>query len=669
MRVLKVSVYLQAMKKIFYTIICCFISLMSLAQSDYDNGDPNQRDPHREGFDQDSTKEQKYVPNIRKAWKWMQNGVYKKYIPIDTLIDGIHNYNVIFKNSVSNTYLGNFPSPYISDIFILRPKGEDFLPLDRVRDYIFRPEDALDYNTTTPFTQLNYFNGGGRGKSENLVDVWHIQNIRPFWNAGFRYNLLSADGAYSHQKSKTYNFAFFSSYEKDRIAISMFINQNVGHYAENGGIENLSDIRDTSLDPKVVGTNLVLEPRNNFFNFNFKVLAQYNIGKGKEIITRVDSVKMDTTTSYPMKATFDFKIEDNQYKFKEETVEENFFKNTYINTVSNSDKIKNRDYNIGTKLIINEHPKYKYLPGVYAGLNFKYLSYEQRTSLDTINNFGSSKYTGTYLTAGTFNMDSTTLFNFDIYGSFCLLGDYTADYTLGGEIIQYLNKGRNSSITVNALLETKTSNHFYSRYFGNHNVWENNFSKIHAYNLKGYYTNKRLRTEVGVALNNTKNYIYFDTEAAPRQYDGDLMIFTAWIKQHFKLGNFHFDQKVYYQVCNKEDIVALPEIALYSHNYYQNRLFKKVLGLQIGLDLFYNTSFYANAYEPSIMQFYNQNIEKTGNYPKLDVFLTLNIKRADLFVKYEHINEFIGNRNFFSAYTYPINPAKFKFGIRWNFFD
>ena len=126
---------------------------------------------------------------------------------------------------------------------------------------------------------------------------------------------------------------------------------------------------------------------------------------------------------------------------------------------------------------------------------------------------------------------------------------------------------------------------------------------------------------------------------------------------------------MYYQICNKDEVLQLPKVALYSHNYYQNRLFKKVLGLQIGLDLFYNTSFYSNTNDPSIMQFYNQDIEKTGNYPKLDVFLTLNIKRADLFVKYEHANERLGSRDYFSAYTYPINPAKVKFGIRWNFFD
>ncbi len=665
MRVLKVSVYLQAMKNIFYTIICCFISLTAFAQSDFSDDESD-----RMNTLQDSVQEQEYVPHHRLTWQWVHNGVYKKFYSIDTLQDGLQNTNLIFKHSVSNTYLGNFPSPYISNIYILRPREEDFLPMDRLRDYFFKPEDALDYNTTTPFTQISYFNGGGRGKTEDWLDVWHIQNIRPYWNAGFRYNLISADGAYSYQKSKTYNFSFFSSYEKDRAAISMFINQNMGHITENGGIENLGDIRDTSLDPKVIGTRLVMEPRNNLMNFNFKALAQYNIGNPKEIVTPRDTVTFDTTITYPMKFALALKVEDNRYQFKESSVETDFFTDTtYISTQANSDKIQNRKYEIDAKFILNEHPKYKYLPGVYAGLKFKYLNYEQRISLDTINNIGKSKYSGTYLTAGTFNMDSTTLFNFDVWGSFCLAGDYSADYSLEGELIQYLNKGRNSSVTVHALLETQTPNRYYLQYQGNHDQWENSFDKIHAYNLNGHYTNKRLRTEIGIALNNTKNYIYFDSTAMPRQYDGDLIVFTAWAKQIFRLGHFYFDQKVYYQTTNKENILPLPQIALHSHNYYQNRFFKQALGFQMGVDVFYNTSFYAYAYDPAIMQFYNQHIEKNGNYPKMDVFITLNIKRACLFVKYEHFNEFFGNRNYFSAYTYPINPAKLKFGIRWNFYD
>ena len=84
----------------------------------------------------------------------------------------------------------------------------------------------------------------------------------------------------------------------------------------------------------------------------------------------------------------------------------------------------------------------------------------------------------------------------------------------------------------------------------------------------------------------------------------------------------------------------------------------------------FTTQNYADNYMPSIMQFYNQRERKTGNYPKLDVFLNLRIKRADIFVKYEHINYLLKNHgDFFSAADYPINPGMLKFGIKWDFFD
>ena len=84
--------------------------------------------------------------------------------------------------------------------------------------------------------------------------------------------------------------------------------------------------------------------------------------------------------------------------------------------------------------------------------------------------------------------------------------------------------------------------------------------------------------------------------------------------------------------------------------------------LQTGIDVFYNTKFYADNYMPSIMQFYNQRERKTGNYPKFDVFLNLRIKQA--------AKTFPVTPNSTPlAADYPINPGMLKFGIKWDFFD
>ncbi len=652
------------MKKLVYILALCFISHIGLCQNEYDH------DPSMEGQDhshQQDSVEKSNVKHFRKSWKWEHEGVYKKEVALDTLMDGIQNYNYIFKKSIANTYLGGFPSPYVSDIFIRRDAVEDFYPLTDIRAYLFKPTDALNYNNTTPFTQLIYFNGGSRGKAETLLDVLHMQNIRPFWNAGFRYNLMSNDGRYMNQKSKAYNFSFFSTYERNRLAISLFVNQNNGFFTENGGVTDRSYVRDSSEKAENIRVNLSPGTTNNYRNFNFYTHIQYNIGKKKETVHATD-----TSYTYPAKAIVAFTAEDNEHQFKEQTANILFFPNTYIDSTQSYDPTTNHVYRISTKLVVNEHPKYKYLPGIYAGLDFKYLDYRQRVTYDTASNiqtFGTDKFTGTYLTAGIFNVDTSALLNFDVHGSLCIVGDYIGNFLLKGFIQQAFNKAKSRYIQADAKIELKEVNPFLNFYFGNHDRWDNNFNAIKTLNIEGKYVDMKTRSEIGVAISNTFSYIYFDTTSMPVQTSKPLMVFTIWGRQIFKAGHFYFDQTIYCQQSNHDNILALPLISLYSHNYYQNMLFKNALGFQAGFDIFYNTSFFANNYMPSIQQFYNQKEGKTGNYPKLDVFINLHIKRADIFVKYEHLNYYFSDGNYFSAYDYPINPAMLKFGVRWNFLD
>lgn len=625
-----------------------------------------QEGQEREGEEEDGERDsipESNVKHFRKTWVWEHNGVYKREVPLDTLFRGIHNYNYIYQQSIANTYLANFPSPYESEVFIFREQEQDFSPLNNIRAFLFKPEDGLHYNSTTPFTQLKYFTGGGKGKNETMLDVWHAQNIRPYWNAGFRYNLLSSDGRYMNQRSKAYNMSFFSSYELDRVAASFFVNQNNGHFNENGGVSDRNIVRDSSWNAEDIPVNLS-EVKNSYRNFNFNAQFQYNIGGRRELIG-----KTDTSYSYPAKAVMTLTVEDNEHRFRENIVNTDFFPVSYIDSVKNVDVQSNKVYHVSTKFMLNEHPRLKYLPGAYAGLDFKYLDYTGRTSLDTINNYGSTKYTGTYLTAGIFNVDTNATFNFDVAARLCVLGDYAGNFNLKGYLQQYLSRKDSSYVRVDANIELKNASHFFTRFVGNHAYWVNDFKAVKRLDVQGKYVNPRLRTEVGVGLSNTFEYIYFDTSALPVQNGKNLMVLTGWVKQNFRAGKFYFDQTVYCQKSSDDKVLSLPTIAVYSHNYYQNHLFKKALEFNIGFDMYYNTAFYADNYSVSTMQFYNQRTERTGNYPKFDVFVNFRVKRMDIFAKYEHVNYYITNGEYFSALDYPINPAMFKFGLRWNFFD
>jgi len=72
---------------------------------------------------------------------------------------------------------------------------------------------------------------------------------------------------------------------------------------------------------------------------------------------------------------------------------------------------------------------------------------------------------------------------------------------------------------------------------------------------------------------------------------------------------------------------------------------------------------------PATGLFYNQVEKKLGNYPYLDLFLNLKLKRTRFFLKLEHVHSGLLNANYFGALHYPMNARMFKFGLSWTFYD
>jgi len=383
----------------------------------------------------------------------------------------------------------------------------------------------------------------------------------------------------------------------------------------------------------------------------------------------MDSTRMDSIITYPAKFIFSINIEDDEHSFRESTVNNEFFRNTYYTDLTETlDKQTARIYRLSAKFVLNEHPKYKYLPGLYAGLDHENLEYKKIMNL-TDTTFSSKKYSNTYLNLGTFKIDTTSLINYDINAKFCVIGDYIGSLNIDGYIMQYFSKKRDNYFKISGKLYTKNVNTFLQDYVGNHDEWHNDFKNTKVISLKGKYVNKKYKIEAGLGVNSLFKHVYFDTIAQPIQASKNITILSGWIKKSFIVRHFHFDQQVYFQKSSQEEILDLPKITIYSSNYYQNYAFKKALRLRIGLDLYYHTEFFSHNYMPSTMQFYNQVEEKMGNYPKVDIFLDFRIKRADLFLKYEHASYYISNRNSFSALNYPINPPMLKFGLKWRFYN
>jgi len=75
-----------------------------------------------------------------------------------------------------------------------------------------------------------------------------------------------------------------------------------------------------------------------------------------------------------------------------------------------------------------------------------------------------------------------------------------------------------------------------------------------------------------------------------------------------------------------------------------------------------------NAYDPLLAEFYVQNENEFGGFPRLDFFINLKIKQTRIFLKAEHFNSSFTGYDYYSSPSYPYRDFVVRFGIVWNFF-
>lgn len=76
--------------------------------------------------------------------------------------------------------------------------------------YMYSLDNTRFFKTTKPFTQLTYLLASGK---EQVISLLHTQNIRPNWNAGIQYRLISSPGFFQTQNTNNNNYRFFSNYQ------------------------------------------------------------------------------------------------------------------------------------------------------------------------------------------------------------------------------------------------------------------------------------------------------------------------------------------------------------------------------------------------------------------------------------------------------------------------
>lgn len=200
----------------------------------------------------------------------------------------------------------------------------------------------------------------------------------------------------------------------------------------------------------------------------------------------------------------------------------------------------------------------------------------------------------------------------------------------------------------------------------NHFIWKNDFGKTRKFRVGGRLGIDRTRTFINAGFENLQNYIYFGPDALPVQHGGSVQVLSVSVNQDFNVGILHWNNRLTYQTSSDNSVIPLPKFAVYSNLYIHFKV-AKVLTVDFGIDCDYYTKYYAPNYQPATSAFYNQDKVKIGNYPFMNLYANMKLKRARFYIMMSHINQGMTGKNYFSLPHYPMNPRRFQMGVSVDF--
>lgn len=638
-------------------LLFLFVPMLSFAQFDEGLGMEDE-------VEEQERQEAKEIKPLLKLWYLDGYGAFKDSTRLDTLLNYFHLYNPIYKDAITVSYLGNYATPFQNNNFFKRESHLDFLFLKTREPYLLNPEELKYYNTRTPYTLLDFSQSENRTrKNETRFNVLHTQNINPWWNVTFRFDQAKSAGQYKNQESKNNFVTLYSNYNKDKLSIHTGFISNSIKNNENGGLTD--DIVILGNDDTDFLDVHLSDTRSEFGNTYVFATGEYRVGQ--TLVLEEDSDYFRPIAG----VIYSFEYETNQKEFiDDEDTTNTFFEHNYYGNDFLKDSIRFRKIQNILQLKQYENPESKTSFGkrVFLGQEFVKASSPGPPDREFYTR-QTKRYSNVYAGGGIFRKEGKFwTWNFD--GKIYLLGRNAGQTELNGVISKpfTLLKDTAAALSIEGSLQNLVPDYFQEEFYSQHFKWNQNFKMEQRMTVGGTFTSPERKFEIGANYALINNFVFYDTSGIPAQTGKELLVLAAHVDKDFNYRNLHFRTRLLWQKASNEEVLHLPDLSAYISAYYQFVL-AKVLHAQIGIDTRYTTAYYADAYNPATGLFHLQDDVKVGDFPYIDGYASLRLKRTKVFFKMINISTEFIDKPYFTVPHYPMNRRTFRLGVAWSFYD
>ncbi len=668
-----------------------------------------------------------FVPDsmhYKRIISWKHDSYFNRVTldPIDTTFDyHFHDYPFL-REDVNATWLGVAGSAVETYDWFKRDQGSSVSFYRPYESWTYTPDKLPMYNTKTPYTELEYYGTllAPSAKESDNLRLFTTQNIFPQLNVTLEFKRYGGKGILQNEETTNKTSVVSANWlGKKYLAHAGLIHNKVTR-TENGGLQDISWIRDTTVDVREISVNLAsasntYKKNTLFFDQSYRIPFTF-IMKWKDR----KEIKAEQHLRDSITATGDTlrinRMEENLKKKEEErqayyatldtlkglttvfvgsstdytvytkiytddlSADRNgrsFFNNTfYYNPSSSIDSIRMMQLDNRVFLRVQPWADDFVISKIEGGIGDRLRSHHIGRYTDYISRTPNTLWNTVYAYAGAEGKLSRYM-DWNALGQYSFLGYGANDFSLDANVALNLfpfRRHKNSPVTIKGSFDMglREPDYFQQHFYSNHFKWDNDFGKIYTMNAEGSISVPRWRLAASAGYGLTTGHIFYDTLGVVRQAASPVNVFKASLSKEFVIKDLiHLDNRILFQYSTDQAVLPLPLVALNLRYFIQFNIVRAdVMKMQIGADMRWNTPWYAPSFNPVTGTFMAQNEYLYHNGPQFDAFVNIQWKRACIFAKLENAGQGwpMDKHDYFSANRYIITDRVFKIGIYWPFY-
>ena len=615
----------------------------------------------------------------------------------DTATLNYHDVDVQQNYSLSSAMNGNILVSHIeSRVVNHRLKTIDDPFAWSLTPYVVTPQQQRYFNTTTPYSNIAYKKGFTSGHEENDIDFLFTANVNRRLNLGIEMDYLNSVGHYQNTAGKLYRGSLWGSYTGAHYSMHAAFGWSRLSSFDNGGLQDVSQLGGSlSAEDIPVRMNAMTGYRylSGYLHNQYAITTDREYHDSVEVIIDGRREKRDTVkVQYIPLMTFShiFETNNSNRRYIEKTANQGFYDNTYYNQSKTNDStdvltIRNT---VAVTFCEAYNTKLKFGITAFAMNECQRFYYDtaQTNSVLTYGNGGGVLQTlpslrpiywmNNTFVGGAIHKHSGELVHYHVEGQVCVLGYKIGEFDVHGKLETKFNAGKYPMIiAARAYAKSETPNFYLQHFRSNHLQWENNFGFTYRF-LGGAtiaYPTQWVKPSIDFSFENQTNPIYVSaTDWKPRQYKGNVQIFTGDVGLDVTTPWVNLENRAVIQYSTNDSVMPVPTVILQHRLYYHGTWFR-ALDAQIGVDVKYFTKYHAPVLCPATGMFGTQQTTEIGNYPWMNIYADFYVRsiRLRFFAHYQHLSYWFNTKSteYLAMPGYPTNRDVFRAGVAWHFYN